>query len=54
MSQRVAGLERKMENDERRRRNNNVVITGWGGERKSKQQIKEDIENFIKENFRGN
>jgi hypothetical protein len=51
MSERVAGLERKMENDERRRRNNNV---GWGGEGKSKQQIKEGIENFIKENFRGN
>jgi hypothetical protein len=24
------------------------VITGWRGEGKSKQQIKEDIENFIK------
>jgi septal ring factor EnvC (AmiA/AmiB activator) len=35
---------------ERRRRKNNIVITGWKGEGKSKQQIKEDIENFIKEN----
>jgi hypothetical protein len=27
------------------------VITGWRGEGKSKQQIKEDVENFIKENI---
>jgi hypothetical protein len=27
-----------------------MVITRWRGEGKSKQQIKEDIENFIKEN----
>jgi hypothetical protein len=27
------------------------VITGWKGEGKSKQRIKEDIENFIKENI---
>jgi hypothetical protein len=27
------------------------VITGWRGEGKSKQQIKEDIENLIKENI---
>jgi hypothetical protein len=42
MSERVAGLERKIENEERRRRNNNIVITGWRGEGKGKQQIKED------------
>jgi hypothetical protein len=47
MSERVARLERKMENEERRRRRNNTVLTGWRGEEKSKQQIKEDIENFI-------
>jgi hypothetical protein len=27
---------------------NNIVITEWRGEGKSKQQIKEDIDNFIK------
>jgi hypothetical protein len=27
------------------------VITGWRGEGKSKQQIKEDIEHFVKENI---
>jgi hypothetical protein len=42
MSERVARLERKMENEQRRRRKNNIVITGWRGEGKSKQQIKED------------
>jgi hypothetical protein len=42
MSEKVARLERKMENEERRRRNNNIVIIGWRGEGKSKQQIKED------------
>jgi hypothetical protein len=31
-----------MENGERRRRKNNIVITGWRGEGKRKQQIKED------------
>jgi hypothetical protein len=46
MFERVARLEIKMENEERRRRKNNIVITGEG---KSKQVIKEDIENFIKE-----
>jgi predicted RNase H-like nuclease (RuvC/YqgF family) len=50
MAERVARLERKMENEERRRKNN-IVITGWRGEGKSKQQTKEDIENFIKENI---
>jgi hypothetical protein len=40
MSERAAGLERKIENEERRRRNNNIVITGWRGEGKSKQQIR--------------
>ncbi|KAH0821473.1 hypothetical protein MTP99_007544 [Tenebrio molitor] len=50
MAERVARLERKMENEERRRKNN-IVITGWKGEGKSKQQTKEDIENFIKENI---
>jgi hypothetical protein len=51
MSERVARLERKVENEERRRRKNNIVITGWRGEGKRKQQIKEDKENFIKENM---
>jgi hypothetical protein len=27
------------------------VIIGWIGERKSKRQIKEDVENLIKENI---
>jgi hypothetical protein len=36
----------------KRRRKNNIVITGWRGEEKSKQQIKEDIESFIKENIK--
>jgi hypothetical protein len=40
MSERVARLERKMENEERR------------SEGKSKQQIKHDIEFFLKENRR--
>jgi hypothetical protein len=40
MSERVARLERKMENEERR------------SEGKSKQQIKHDIEIFLKENRR--
>jgi hypothetical protein len=39
MSERVARLERKMENEERR------------SEGKSKQQIKHDIEIFLKENI---
>jgi hypothetical protein len=51
MSERVTRLKRKMENEERRKRKNNIVITGWRGEGKSKQQIKENIENFIKENI---
>jgi hypothetical protein len=51
MSERVARLERKVENEERRRRKNNIVITEWRGEGKRKQQIKEDKENFIKENM---
>jgi hypothetical protein len=51
MSERVARLERKVENEERRRRKNNIVITGWRGEGKRKQQIKEEKENFIKENI---
>jgi hypothetical protein len=51
MSERVARLERKVENEERRRIKNNIVITGWRGEGKSKQQIKEDVANFIKENI---
>jgi predicted nucleic acid-binding Zn-ribbon protein len=37
MSERIARLERKMENEERRRRKNNILITGWRGEGKSKQ-----------------
>ncbi|KAJ3635361.1 hypothetical protein MTP99_008274 [Tenebrio molitor] len=43
-----------MENEERRRRKNNMVImviTECRGEGKSKQQIKEDIEKFIKINI---
>jgi hypothetical protein len=40
-----------MENEEREEEKNNTVINGWRGEGKSKQQIKEDIENFIKENL---
>jgi hypothetical protein len=40
-----------MENEERRRTKNNTVITGWRGEGKSQQQIKEDIENFRKGNI---
>jgi hypothetical protein len=40
-----------MENEERRRTKNNTVITGWRSEGKSKQQIKEDIENFRKGNI---
>jgi hypothetical protein len=51
MSERVERLERKMKNEERRRRKNNLVITGWRGKGNSKRQIKEDIENFIKENI---
>jgi hypothetical protein len=47
MSERVARLERKMKIEERRRRKNNTVLTGLRSEGKSKQQIKEDIENFI-------
>jgi hypothetical protein len=42
---------KKMENEEREEEKNNTVIIGWRGEGKSKQQIKEDIENFIKENL---
>jgi hypothetical protein len=48
---RVGRLERKMKNEERRRGKNNIVITGCRGEGKSKQQIKEDIEKFIKEDI---
>jgi hypothetical protein len=51
-SEREARLERKMENEERRRTKNNTVITGWRSEGKSKQQIKEDIEKFVKENIK--
>jgi hypothetical protein len=40
MSERVAGLERKMENDERRRRNNNIVIIGWRGEGRASSRSK--------------
>jgi hypothetical protein len=47
MFERVTRLERKIENEERRRRKTNTVLTGLRGEGKSKQQIKEDIENFI-------
>jgi hypothetical protein len=39
-----------MENGERRRRKNNIVITGWRGEGKRKQQIKEDRK-FYKKNI---
>jgi hypothetical protein len=53
MSERVGRLERKMKNEDRRRGKNNIVITGCRGEGKSKQQIKEDIEKFIKENIEG-
>jgi hypothetical protein len=35
----------------KQKKKNNIVITGWRGEGKSKQQIKEDIENLIKENI---
>jgi hypothetical protein len=45
MSERVARREKKMENEERRRRKNSILITGWRSEGKSKQQIKEDMEN---------
>jgi hypothetical protein len=41
-----------MENEEREEEKNNIVITGWRGEEKSKQQIKEDIESFIKEDIK--
>jgi inorganic pyrophosphatase len=34
MSERIARLERKMENEERRRRKNNILITGWRDEGK--------------------
>ncbi|KAJ3622279.1 hypothetical protein MTP99_002798 [Tenebrio molitor] len=51
MSERVARLEMKMENDERRRRKINIVITGWREEGKSKQQSRDDVEKFIKENI---
>jgi hypothetical protein len=44
-------MARKMENEERRRRRNNLVITEWRCDRKSKQQIRADIEKFIKENI---
>jgi hypothetical protein len=40
-----------VENEERRRRKNNIVTSGWRGEGKRKQQIKEEKENFIKENI---
>jgi hypothetical protein len=40
-----------MEYEERRRRKSSTVITVWRVEVKSKQQIKEDIENFIIENI---
>jgi hypothetical protein len=50
MSERVAWLEKKMENEEKEEEKI-TVITGWRGEGKSKQQIKEDVENFIKENI---
>ncbi|KAH0814053.1 hypothetical protein GEV33_008739 [Tenebrio molitor] len=51
MSERVAWLETKMENEERRRRKNNIVITGWRSEGSSKQQSREKVEKFIKENI---
>jgi hypothetical protein len=51
ISERIARLERKIENEERRRRKSNIVITEWRGEGTSKQHFKEDIENFIKENI---
>jgi predicted RNase H-like nuclease (RuvC/YqgF family) len=51
MSERVARLETKMENEERRRRKNNIVITGWRSEGSSKQQSREEVEKFIKENI---
>jgi hypothetical protein len=35
----------------KQKKKNNIVITGWRGEGKSKQQIKEDIENLVKENI---
>jgi hypothetical protein len=50
-SERVARLETKMENEERRRRKNNIVITGWRSEGSSKQQSREEVEKFIKENI---
>jgi hypothetical protein len=40
-----------MENKEKRRRKNYIVITRWKGEGKSKQQSREEVENFIKENI---
>jgi hypothetical protein len=43
MSERVARLERKMENEEKRRRKNNIVITGWRGEGQSKNRSKRKI-----------
>jgi predicted RNase H-like nuclease (RuvC/YqgF family) len=51
MSERVAWLETKMENEERRRRKNNIEITGWRSEGSSKQQSREEVEKFIKENI---
>jgi hypothetical protein len=51
MSERVARLETKMENEERRRRKNNIVITGWRSEGSSKQQSRVEVEKFIKENI---
>jgi DNA repair exonuclease SbcCD ATPase subunit len=51
LTERIAQLEKKMEYEERRRRKNNTVITGWRDKGKCKQQIKEDMENFIKENI---
>jgi hypothetical protein len=36
-----------MEYEGRRRRKNNIVITEWRNEGKSKQQIKDNKENFI-------
>jgi hypothetical protein len=51
MSERVVRLETQMENEERRRRKNNMVITGWRSERSSKQQSREEVEKFIKENI---
>lgn len=49
--ERIDKMEKRMETEERRKRRNNIMITGCSWVARSKQELKEEVENFMKKNI---